>query len=92
MRRDPEAEIRQLVASLAAIPVREHHSEIAKTLKDVLDYAQHNECGLAVEILCENLYEYAFSLPQSLLVKIEALVNWLGTERGSFERLLRLTT
>ena len=74
---DPEQAMKDLVQALVAVRVTLYEAEIKQTLLDAVDYAQHNEWGLGLEIVCDNLYEYDFPLPKSIFDQISSLgVSW----------------
>lgn len=73
MIQDPEQAMRDLVERLAQIPLQSHQAEIQETYHAAVDYAEHNEWGLGLEILCDNLYEYDFPLPQPIFEQIALL-------------------
>ena len=73
MARKHEQAMANLVQGLGQVHVTLHKTELEQTMLDAVYYAEHNEWGLGLEILCDNLYEYDFPLPKSSFDQISSL-------------------
>jgi hypothetical protein len=87
---NPEKSMRDLVLSLTQIAVSSHQAEIEQTYCDAVDYAEHREWGIGLELLCINLYEYEFPLPNPIYEKIVQLANKWGIDQHYVEVLREL--
>jgi hypothetical protein len=47
-------------------------------VEDILDYVDHNEAGMAFEMLCSKLYEYDVELSSHLVERIAELGSAMG--------------
>ncbi len=87
---NPEHELKAVLEKLAAVPIDRHRSEIEKSLRDAGDLASLNEWGVALETLCENLYEWDFPLTRELFIDLQRLASQWGLEPRYMEMIQRL--
>ena len=82
--------------SLATKNLREAIPIVAEALKeagfpervqDVYDYIEYNEGGLALEIFCENLYEFSCPVPQKAYDLLEKAGTGMEMESKYWEML-----
>ncbi len=90
MAREHEHPMLDLIQALRQVTVTSHKLEIERTLHDALDYVDHNEWGLGLEVLCDNLYEYEFPLPKAIFDQILTLGNRWGIDQSRIEMLRQL--
>ncbi len=90
MARKHEQAMADLVQALGPVHVTLHKAEVEQTLLDAVYYADHNEWGLGLEILCDNLYEFDFPLPKAIFDQISTLGNLWGIDQHRIEMLREL--
>ena len=56
-------------------------------VQDTYDNIEHNECGLALENLCENLYEFSCPVPQKAFDLIQECGTSMGIDSKYWEML-----
>lgn len=61
-------------------------------VQDVYDNIEHNECGLALENLCENLYEFSCPIPQKAYQLLEEAGTIMKINSKYWEMLKPLIT
>ena len=76
-----ENDLKRLLDKLRGVPMHEHRGEIDRCIQDAHDLASHNESGVALENLCENLYEWEFPLTEEIFSDIQRLANQLGLKQ-----------
>lgn len=56
--------VKDLKEAIALVTDALRQSDYPERIEDVNEYIRFNEGGLALEILCENLYEFSCPVPQ----------------------------
>ena len=56
-------------------------------VQNVYDNIEYNECGLALEELCENLYEFSCPIPQKAFDLLEECGTSMGIDSKYWEML-----
>lgn len=85
----------------ASMKVREATALVAEALEkaecpagaqEIYEYIEHNEAGLALEILCENLYEFSCPVPLKAYKLLEEAGQLMEIDSNYWEMLKPLVS
>jgi hypothetical protein len=62
-------------------------TDYPERVKDIYEYIEFNEGGLALEILCENLYEFSCPVPRRAYELIEKAGTQMEMDKKHWEYL-----
>ena len=88
----PSEEIHRLVDALTAAPVVGQREGMKRVFIEARDLADHNEWGVALELLCDSLYEYEVPLSRKQYDTIKRLATSWGIDRSYVDPLKELLT
>ena len=81
-----------LLPRLRTLDWRDGAERAESILADVRGLIEHGEPGVALENLCENLYEYSVPISQQELDELEALAKAMRMPDGTWECLREIAT
>ena len=67
-------------------------TDCPERVKDIYEYIEYNEAGVALEILCENLYEWSCPVPRRAYDLIEESGTAMEIDKRYWEILIPLVT
>ena len=85
--RATEREFKALLDDLARVPLSQHREQMAAVIADARDLIQHGEQGVALESVCQMLYEWDFPLARADYERLQKLGCYYGFESSTWDFL-----
>ena len=82
-----DREFKALLDDLARVPLSQHHEQIAAVIEDARDMIEHGEQGVALENICQNLYEWDFPLVRADYERLQKLGRYYGFGSSTWDFL-----
>jgi hypothetical protein len=83
-------EFKKLLDDLADVPVAQHREQIDAAINDARDLIEHGEEGVALENICQNLYEWDFPLSRAHYERLQQIGRHYGFENHTWSFLAKI--
>ena len=83
-------EFKQLLDDLATVQLTQHHQQMDSAIQDARHLVEHGEEGVALENICQNLYEWDFPLSRAHYESLQEIGQHYGLESRTWSYLEKI--
>jgi len=81
---------KKLLDDLAGVPLSQHGERIDAAIEDARDLVAHGEEGVALENICQNLFEWDFPLSRADYERLQQIGRHYGFESDTWSFLEKI--